>query len=64
MSADREKTLACRIDGYTDLPPGSIANGVTFLEMRRPKLTLLFSAAWRKSGDTSAVERFVEVIAE
>lgn len=36
MSTDRDPTLACRIDGYTDLPPGKLANVVTFLEMRAP----------------------------
>lgn len=30
------QTLACRIDGFTDLPPGKLANVVTFLEMRAP----------------------------
>ncbi|WP_372425135.1 GNAT family N-acetyltransferase [Salinarimonas chemoclinalis] len=28
--------LPCRIDGYTDLPPGKLANLVTYLEMTRP----------------------------
>ncbi|GGK44629.1 GNAT family N-acetyltransferase [Salinarimonas ramus] len=28
--------LICRIDGYTDLPPGKLANLVTYLEMTRP----------------------------
>ncbi|WP_029030494.1 GNAT family N-acetyltransferase [Salinarimonas rosea] len=28
--------LACRIDGYTELPPGKLANLVTYLEMTRP----------------------------
>ncbi|MGJ3265613.1 MAG: GNAT family N-acetyltransferase [Salinarimonas sp.] len=28
--------LPCRIDGYTDLPPGKLANLVTWLEMTRP----------------------------
>lgn len=28
--------LACRIDGYTDLPAGKLANLVTYLEMSRP----------------------------
>jgi GNAT superfamily N-acetyltransferase len=29
-------TLYCVLDGYTDLPPGKLANVVTFLEMRTP----------------------------
>ena len=30
------ETIPLRLDGYTDLPPGKIANVVTFLEMRAP----------------------------
>lgn len=33
--------------------------GVVFIRMKKPKHTLFFSAAWRKEGDTSAVETFV-----
>ena len=33
--------------------------GVIFIKMKKPKHTLLFSAAWRKEGDTRAVETFV-----
>ncbi|HVU18792.1 MAG TPA: GNAT family N-acetyltransferase [Candidatus Didemnitutus sp.] len=29
-------TFAVELDGYTDLPPGKLANVVTFLEMREP----------------------------
>jgi len=29
-------TLYCVLDGYTDLPPGKLANVVTYLEMRTP----------------------------
>lgn len=38
--------------------------GVRFLKMRTPRHTLLFCAAWRKNGDVSAIEAFVEVLAE
>lgn len=38
--------------------------GVTFLVMKKPKLELLFSAAWRKTGDSSVVEAFVETLRE
>ena len=31
-------TLYCVLDGYTDLPPGKLANVVTYLEMRTPPL--------------------------
>lgn len=34
--------------------------GVQFLRMRRPSLTLRYSAAWRKSSEASAVEAFVD----
>lgn len=36
MHASAPETLACRLDGYTDLPPGKLANVVTYLEMRAP----------------------------
>jgi GNAT superfamily N-acetyltransferase len=36
MHAPRDATLACALDGYTDLPPGKLANVVTYLEMRAP----------------------------
>lgn len=36
MSAPVPETLPCRLDGYTDLPAGKLANIVTYLEMRRP----------------------------
>jgi DNA-binding transcriptional LysR family regulator len=38
--------------------------GVRFLQMRKPRLTLQHSAAWRKSGDASTVEAFVDELAE
>lgn len=38
--------------------------GVVFLKMKKPKLTLLFSAAWRKGGGAEAVETFVKVLQE
>lgn len=38
--------------------------GVSFLRLRRPKQSLLFSAAWRKTGDASVVEAFVEQLAD
>ncbi len=37
-------------------------SGVIFLKIRKPKLSLLFSAAWRKSGDTKAVKALVELL--
>lgn len=36
MHAHRPDTLSCALDGYTDLPPGKLANVVTYLEMRAP----------------------------
>jgi GNAT superfamily N-acetyltransferase len=40
------ETIALDLDGYTDLPPGRIANVVTYLEMtERPQLT---PATWPK----------------
>lgn len=36
MDAPRHATLACALDGYTDLPPGKLANVVTYLEMSAP----------------------------
>tara|TARA_R110002096_G_scaffold112163_10_gene244480 strand:- start:736 stop:1623 length:888 start_codon:yes stop_codon:yes gene_type:complete len=36
--------------------------GVAFVKMKKPKLTLLFSAAWRKTGDLSGVEALVELL--
>ena len=36
MLAHGTDTLACALDGYTDLPPGKLANVVTYLEMRAP----------------------------
>jgi len=37
--------------------------GVRFLKMRNPGLTLRHSAVWRKSGDTSRIEAFVDELA-
>lgn len=37
-------------------------SGVVFLKLRKPKLTMLFSAAWRKTGDQSGVEALVELM--
>lgn len=37
-------------------------HGVVFLNMKKPKLTLLFSAAWRKTGDLSGVEALVDLL--
>jgi GNAT superfamily N-acetyltransferase len=34
-----EQTLALSLDGYTDLPPGKIANVVTYFEMTEPRQT-------------------------
>lgn len=37
--------------------------GVVFIKMKRPKLTIPFSAAWRTSGDTvAAVEKLIALI--
>jgi GNAT superfamily N-acetyltransferase len=38
LSAQREndRQLICSLEGYTDLPPGKLANLVVFLEMRAP----------------------------
>ena len=33
---NEENQLACSLEGYTDLPPGKLANLVVFLEMRSP----------------------------
>ena len=37
-------------------------SGVVFITMKKPKLTLLFSAAWRKSGDLAGVEALVDIL--
>lgn len=37
-------------------------HGVVFVKMKKPKLTLLFSAAWRKTGDLTGVEALVELL--
>ena len=39
-------------------------SGVTFLEMKSPQLVLMFSAAWRKTGDASVIEKFIEILRE
>ena len=39
-------------------------SGVVFIKMKKPKLTLLFSAAWRKTGDVAGVEALVEMLRE
>jgi len=39
----REETLACAVNGYTDLPPGKLANLVVYLEMRAPPAALASS---------------------
>jgi GNAT superfamily N-acetyltransferase len=39
VTADKDKTLAVSLDGYTDLPPGKIANVVTFFEMTAQPLS-------------------------
>jgi len=36
--------------------------GMVFIKMKKPKLTLSFSAAWRRSGDLSGVEALVEIL--
>lgn len=37
-------------------------HGVVFVKMKKPKLSLLFSAAWRKTGDLSGVEALVALL--
>ena len=37
-------------------------SGVVFVKMRKPKLTLFFSAAWRKSEKSAAVEALIEMM--
>lgn len=37
-------------------------SGVVFVKMRKPKLTLLFSAAWRESEGSEAVNALVEMM--
>ena len=37
-------------------------HGVAFVKMKKPKLTLLFSAAWRKTGDLTGVEALVGLL--
>lgn len=39
MTGGPPETIPLRLDGYTDLPPGKIANVVTFLEMTAPPPT-------------------------
>ena len=34
----REEALVCAMNGYTDLPPGKLANLVVYLEMRAPTI--------------------------
>lgn len=36
--------------------------GVVFIRMKKPRLTLLFSAAWRRGGDSAAARKFVEML--
>ena len=36
---DSLRTIALSLDGYTDLPPGRLANVVTYLERRPPDVT-------------------------
>jgi len=37
-------------------------HGVVFVKMKKPKLTLLFSAAWRKTGNLTGVEALVKLL--
>ncbi len=37
-------------------------SGVVFLKMRKPKLTMLFSAAWRKSEESEVVEALIKMM--
>lgn len=34
--SENDRSIACTLEGYTDLPPGKLANLVVFLEMREP----------------------------
>jgi GNAT superfamily N-acetyltransferase len=36
--SEEDQLLSCAVEGYTDLPPGKLANLVVFLEMRAPAL--------------------------
>jgi GNAT superfamily N-acetyltransferase len=38
LPRENEQSIACALEGYTDLPPGKLANLVVFLEMRAPVL--------------------------
>ena len=37
-------------------------SGVVFLKMKKPRRTMLFSAAWRKTGDLTGVDALVRLI--
>ena len=48
------------------LAPADLANlqhpGVVFLKLRKPRRLMVFSAAWRKTGDTAGTEALVRLI--
>ena len=46
MTARRKRTIPLNLDGYTDLPPGKIANVVTYLERPPPAGSPAGSAAF------------------
>lgn len=51
--------------GVAFAPADSVSlphSGVRFLKMKSPRLMLLFSAAWRKTGDSSVIEKFVGIL--
>ncbi len=39
-------------------------SGVIFIKMKKPKLTLQFSAAWRKTGNAAAIKALVDLLKE
>jgi GNAT superfamily N-acetyltransferase len=51
--------IELNLDGYTDLPPGKIAAVVTYLEMRRPRLTRRAKPAqWSLQRLTGEIGRY------
>jgi DNA-binding transcriptional LysR family regulator len=48
------------------LAPADLVNlphpGVAFLKLKKPRRTMLFSAAWRKTGDLTGIEALVRLI--
>jgi DNA-binding transcriptional LysR family regulator len=50
------------------IAPADLVNlphpGVAFLKLKKPRRTMLFSAAWRKTGDLTGIEALVRLIRE